>query len=171
LRSRFVLLYTLLLTMPRDGATLRPMSVSRFSRLSVTRADGASGTTWRGWRGSTVGTRIWPDLLAALVADCPKTRSFSIYDRCKAVYERQDNRAGANNNDPLVTAFIAAIVAVIAFLQWQTAREKVLPVLVPDHLREGTSISSVGAVWCWRVCRGHALHRPRFRTRRSHSRP
>jgi len=27
---------------------------------------------------------------------------------------------------PLVTAFIAAIVAVIAFLQWQTAREKVL---------------------------------------------
>jgi len=26
-----------------------------------------------------------PDLLAALVADCPKTRSFSIYDRCKAV--------------------------------------------------------------------------------------
>jgi hypothetical protein len=28
-----------------------------------------------------------PDLLAALVADCPKTRSFTIYDRCKAVYE------------------------------------------------------------------------------------
>jgi hypothetical protein len=27
---------------------------------------------------------------------------------------------------PLVTAFIAAIVAVIAFLQWRTAREKVL---------------------------------------------
>src|SRR5579863_7832062 len=27
---------------------------------------------------------------------------------------------------PLVTAFIAAVVAVIAFLQWQTAREKVL---------------------------------------------
>jgi hypothetical protein len=30
-----------------------------------------------------------PDLLAALVADCPKTRSFSIYDRCRAVYERR----------------------------------------------------------------------------------
>ena len=29
-----------------------------------------------------------PDLLAALVADCPKTPSFSIYDRCKAVFER-----------------------------------------------------------------------------------
>jgi len=27
---------------------------------------------------------------------------------------------------PLVTAFIAAVVAFIAFLQWQTAREKVL---------------------------------------------
>ena len=27
---------------------------------------------------------------------------------------------------PLVTAFIAAIVAIIAFLQWKTAREKVL---------------------------------------------
>ena len=30
-----------------------------------------------------------PDLLVALVVDCPKTRSFSIYDRCKAVYERR----------------------------------------------------------------------------------
>jgi hypothetical protein len=26
-----------------------------------------------------------PGLLVALVADCPKTRSFSIHDRCKAV--------------------------------------------------------------------------------------
>jgi hypothetical protein len=32
-----------------------------------------------------------PDLLAALVADCPKKqqRSLSVYDRCKAVYERR----------------------------------------------------------------------------------
>jgi hypothetical protein len=30
-----------------------------------------------------------PELLAALVADCPKARSFSIYDRCKAVYDRR----------------------------------------------------------------------------------
>jgi hypothetical protein len=29
-----------------------------------------------------------PDLLATLTVDCPKRRSFSIYDRCKAVYER-----------------------------------------------------------------------------------
>jgi hypothetical protein len=27
------------------------------------------------------------DLLPALVADCPKARSFSVYDRCKVVYE------------------------------------------------------------------------------------
>jgi hypothetical protein len=33
-----------------------------------------------------------PDLLAALVADCPKARSFSIYTRCKAVYERRGER-------------------------------------------------------------------------------
>jgi hypothetical protein len=30
-----------------------------------------------------------PDLLAALVADCPKTRSFSIHDRCRAVFEKR----------------------------------------------------------------------------------
>jgi hypothetical protein len=30
-----------------------------------------------------------PDLLASLVVDCPKTRSFSICDRCKAVYEKR----------------------------------------------------------------------------------
>jgi hypothetical protein len=32
-----------------------------------------------------------PDLLALLVADCPKRqqRAFSVYDRCKAVYERR----------------------------------------------------------------------------------
>jgi hypothetical protein len=29
------------------------------------------------------------NLLATLTADCPKTRSFSAYDRCKAVYERR----------------------------------------------------------------------------------
>jgi hypothetical protein len=30
-----------------------------------------------------------PDLLSALVADCPKARSFSVNDRCRAVYERR----------------------------------------------------------------------------------
>ena len=29
------------------------------------------------------------DLLPALVADCPKRRSFSIHDRCKAVFEKR----------------------------------------------------------------------------------
>jgi hypothetical protein len=29
-----------------------------------------------------------PDLLAALVADCPRRQAFSIYDRCPAVYDR-----------------------------------------------------------------------------------
>jgi hypothetical protein len=29
------------------------------------------------------------DLLPALVADCPKMRSVSVYDRCKAVFERR----------------------------------------------------------------------------------
>jgi hypothetical protein len=32
-----------------------------------------------------------PDLLALLVADCPKRqqRAFSVYDRCRAIYERR----------------------------------------------------------------------------------
>jgi hypothetical protein len=29
------------------------------------------------------------DLLPALVADCPKRRWVSVYDRCKAVFERR----------------------------------------------------------------------------------
>jgi hypothetical protein len=29
------------------------------------------------------------DLLPALVADCPKRRAVSVYDRCKAVFERR----------------------------------------------------------------------------------
>jgi len=29
------------------------------------------------------------NLLATFTADCPKARSFSVYDRCKAVYERR----------------------------------------------------------------------------------
>jgi len=30
------------------------------------------------------------DLLPALVADCPKRRSVSVYDRCRAVYEKRE---------------------------------------------------------------------------------
>ena len=29
------------------------------------------------------------DLLATLVADCPKRRAVSVYDRCKAVFEKR----------------------------------------------------------------------------------
>jgi hypothetical protein len=39
---------------------------------------------------------------------------------------RGDDRPEHITMIPLVTAFIAAVVAFIAFLQWQTAREKVL---------------------------------------------
>jgi hypothetical protein len=34
-----------------------------------------------------------PGLLAALVAGCPKTCSFSVYDRCKALYDRRSSSA------------------------------------------------------------------------------
>jgi hypothetical protein len=29
-----------------------------------------------------------PELLSRLVADCPRQRAFSIYDRCRAVYDQ-----------------------------------------------------------------------------------
>jgi hypothetical protein len=35
-----------------------------------------------------------PDLLAALVADWPKTRAFSVYDRCKAAYDKASRFSG-----------------------------------------------------------------------------
>jgi hypothetical protein len=30
-----------------------------------------------------------PELLARLVADCPRQQAFSIYDRCRAVYDER----------------------------------------------------------------------------------
>jgi hypothetical protein len=30
-----------------------------------------------------------PELLARLVADCPRQRSFSIYDRCRVIYDER----------------------------------------------------------------------------------
>jgi hypothetical protein len=30
-----------------------------------------------------------PDLLSRLVADCPWQRAFSIYDRCRAIYDER----------------------------------------------------------------------------------
>jgi hypothetical protein len=35
-----------------------------------------------------------PELLSRLVADCPRHRAFSIYDRCRAVYDKA-SRYGA----------------------------------------------------------------------------
>jgi hypothetical protein len=75
--------------MPRDGATL--LSDVRSPVLTVVcapcgrreRYDVERLIRQYGWDAKLT------DLLAALVADCPKTRSFSVYDRCKAVYERR----------------------------------------------------------------------------------
>jgi len=80
---------TLLLTMPRDGATLLsdiPASVltvvcepcGRRERYDVERL-----MRQYGWDAKLT------DLLPALVADCPKRRSVSVYDRCRAMFERR----------------------------------------------------------------------------------
>ena len=35
-----------------------------------------------------------PELLSRLVADCQRQRGFSIYDRCRAMYDRRAARRG-----------------------------------------------------------------------------
>jgi hypothetical protein len=88
LRSRFVLLYSLSI-MPRDGAQILSevrvpvLSIvcepcGRRERYDVERLTRQNGRTAK-----------LTDLLPALVADCPKRGSVSIYDRCKAVFERR----------------------------------------------------------------------------------
>ena len=80
---------TLLLTMPRDGATL--LSDIPVPVLTVVcepcgpreRYDVERLMRQYGWDAKLT------DLLPALVADCPKRRSVSVYDRCKAVFERR----------------------------------------------------------------------------------
>jgi hypothetical protein len=74
--------------MPRDAITLSDMRVpvltvvcepcGRRERYDVERL-----TRQYGWDAKL------PDLLARLTADCPKRGSVSIYDRCKAVYEKR----------------------------------------------------------------------------------
>jgi hypothetical protein len=64
------------------------MSAARSSLSSANRAGGASYDVERlmrqyGWDAKLT------DLLPALVADCPKRRAVSVYDRCKAVFERR----------------------------------------------------------------------------------
>ena len=77
---------TLLPIMPRDGATL--LSEVRVPVLSVVcepcgrreRYDVERLMRQYGWDAKLT------DLLPALVADCPKRGSVSVYDRCKAVF-------------------------------------------------------------------------------------
>jgi hypothetical protein len=87
LRSCFVLC-TLLAIMPRDGAqTLSDVHgpvlyivcepCGRRERYDVERLTSQNGRTAK-----------LTDLLPALVADCPKRGSVSVYERCKAVFER-----------------------------------------------------------------------------------
>jgi hypothetical protein len=75
--------------MPRDGALI--LSEVRVPVLSVVcapcgrreRYDVERLMRQYGWNAKLT------DLLPPLVKDCPKRRSVSIYDRCKAVFERQ----------------------------------------------------------------------------------
>ena len=80
---------TLLAIMPRDGALI--LSEVRVPVLSVVcepcgrreRYDVERLTRQYGWDAKLT------DLLAALVADCPKRGSASVYGKCRAVYERR----------------------------------------------------------------------------------
>ena len=91
LRSCFVLLYSAPI-MPRDGANLLSdvrvpvLTVvcepcGRRERYDVERLTKQNGRTAK-----------LTDLLPALVADCPKRGSVSVYDRCKAVFVRRARR-------------------------------------------------------------------------------
>ena len=87
LRSCFVLI--LLAIMPRDGALI--LSEVRVPVLTVVcepcgrreRYDVERLVRRYGWDVKRT------DLLTALVEDCPKRGSASVYDRCKAVFERR----------------------------------------------------------------------------------
>jgi hypothetical protein len=87
LRSRFVLLYPPL--MPRDAILLsdkRVPTIGIFCALCQRREtfDVESLKLQHG------GDVKMPDLLALLVADCPKRqqRAFSVYDRCRVTYDK-----------------------------------------------------------------------------------
>jgi hypothetical protein len=103
LRSRFVLLYSPP-TMPRDGALI--LSEVRVPVLSVVcepcgrreRYDVERLMRQYGWDAKLT------DLLPALVADCPKRRSVSVYDRCKAVELCRKIGDGVNQAADLISA-------------------------------------------------------------------
>jgi hypothetical protein len=75
--------------MPRDGA--QTLSDVRGPVLSIVcepcgrreRYDVVALQRQYGWEAKLT------DLLLALVADCPKRGSVSVYDRCKAAFERR----------------------------------------------------------------------------------
>jgi hypothetical protein len=75
--------------MPRDGA--QTLSEVRVPVLSIVcepcgrreRYEVETLTRQYGWDAKLT------DLLSALVADCPKRDSVSVYDRCKAVFEKR----------------------------------------------------------------------------------
>ena len=75
--------------MPRDGA--QTLSEVRGPILSIVcepcgRRERYDGEGLMRQNGRTAKLT---DLLPALVADCPKRGSVSVYDRCKAVFERR----------------------------------------------------------------------------------
>ena len=80
--------------MPRDGAIT--LSDVRVPVLSVVcepcgrrdRYDVERLTRQYGWDAKLT------DLLPALVLDCPKRGSVSVYDRCKAVFDERSRRGG-----------------------------------------------------------------------------
>jgi hypothetical protein len=87
LRSLFVLLYSPV--MPRDFITLSDM---RIAVLAIEcdlclRREQFDVEALRREHGGDV---KMPELLSRLVADCPRQqqKSFSVYDRCRAVYDR-----------------------------------------------------------------------------------
>jgi hypothetical protein len=92
LRSLFV--PATLHPMPRDFITLSEM---RQSVLGIVcdlcqRREQFDVEALKAQRGGDV---KMPELLSRLVADCPRQRSFSIYDRCRVIYDersRYDHR-------------------------------------------------------------------------------
>ena len=72
--------------MPRDGANIVADLRVPVLTVSVNRVGRRERHDVESLKRQHGGDVKMPDLLAALVAGCPRTRSFSIYDRCKAVY-------------------------------------------------------------------------------------
>jgi hypothetical protein len=83
--SLFVLRYPP--TMPRDFITLSdmPQAVLGVTCDLCQRREQFEVEALKAQHGGDV---KMPELLSRLVADCPRQRAFSVYDRCRAVYDR-----------------------------------------------------------------------------------